>query len=314
MCTPWDSSSLKKLVEYGLEAFKVASADFTNHEFLSEIASYGKPLICSTGMSTEQEIVSGIGHLQSAGVPFAILHCNSTYPTPFKDVNLNYISHLKELTTFPVGYSGHERGIEVPMAAVALGVKVIEKHLTVDRTMEGTDHKVSLLPQEFSNMVNGIRKIEESMGDSSQRAISQGEMMNREVLAKSIVAAKKLIAGTLISRDMLKFQSPGQGMQPNQIEEILGKVIYVEKSEGEVLFESDFIEQCKPKNFEFNHSFGLPVRYHDMAYFAANSNLDLLEIHLSYKDLEYNIGDLDIKNLPPSIVVHAQELFANDHV
>ena len=189
LCTPWDDTSLEKLNGWGMEGFKVASADFTNHTLISQLAATGKPLICSTGMASELEIRSGIRHLQQVGANYVLLHCNSTYPTPFKDVNLRYLERLRELADAPVGYSGHERGIEVPIAAVAMGAAVIEKHITIDRGMEGNDHKVSLLPDEFAQMMQGIRRVEESMGQGGERSISQGEMMNREVLAKSLVAA-----------------------------------------------------------------------------------------------------------------------------
>ena len=131
----------------------MASADFTNHALISQLAATGKPLICSTGMASELEIRSGIRHLQQEGANYVLLHCNSTYPTPFKDVNLRYLERLRVLAEGPVGYSGHERGIEVPIAAVAMGAAVIEKHITVDRGMEGNDHKVSLLPDEFAQMM-----------------------------------------------------------------------------------------------------------------------------------------------------------------
>ena len=137
LCTPWDETSLDKLNRWGMEAFKVASADFTNHALISQLAATGKPLICSTGMANELEIRSGIKHLQQEGATYVLLHCNSTYPTPFKDVNLRYLDRLRELAEAPVGYSGHERGIEVPIAAVALGASVVEKHITLDRSMEG---------------------------------------------------------------------------------------------------------------------------------------------------------------------------------
>ena len=162
------------------------------------MADTGKPLICSTGMASEQEIQSGIRHLQKEEASYVLLHCNSTYPTPFKDVNLRYLERLRDLAGAPVGYSGHERGIEVPIAAAALGAVVIEKHITLDRTMEGNDHKVSLLPEEFAKMSQGIRRVEQSMGQGGERSISQGEMMNREVLAKSLVSKQNIPAGTEI--------------------------------------------------------------------------------------------------------------------
>ena len=154
--------SLKKLEDYGMEAYKVASADFTNHELLRELAKTHVPLICSTGMSTDDEILESSELLKSLGVQGILLHCNSTYPTPFKDVNLNYIRVLRKFG-FDVGYSGHERGNFIPLAAIALGACVIEKHITFNKDQEGNDHKVSLLPEELKEMVDQIRMSQEAL-------------------------------------------------------------------------------------------------------------------------------------------------------
>ena len=161
LCTPWDLESLAALETYGMEAYKVASADMTNHEMLTALARTGKPLICSTGMSDEEEIIQSVTLLKRLGTQYILLNCNSTYPPPFRDVNLRYMTRLREIGGCMVGHSGHERGINVAIAAVALGAKVIEKHITLDRNMEGNDHKVSLLPDEFRAMVEGIRQVEE---------------------------------------------------------------------------------------------------------------------------------------------------------
>ena len=314
LCTPWDETSLEKLNRWGMDGFKVASADFTNHALLTSLALTGKPLICSTGMASELEIRSSIRHLQSSGAGFILLHCNSTYPTPFKDVNLRYLDRLRSLAEAPVGYSGHERGIEVPIAAAALGAVVIEKHITLDRSMEGNDHKVSLLPEEFAQMSRGIRRVEESMGSSGERTISQGEMMNREVLAKSLVANCDIPAGTKITAEMVGIQSPAQGLQPNRLEELLGKTLGSSKAAGDIFFSTDLeAPTTTPGAFRFKHRFGLPVRYHDIESFTAKSNLDLVEIHLSYKDLEVELDRVLPKKQELGLVVHAPELFAGDH-
>ncbi|WP_028952797.1 N-acetylneuraminate synthase family protein [Synechococcus sp. CC9616] len=314
LCTPWDETSLDKLNRWGMEAFKVASADFTNHALISQLAATGKPLICSTGMANELEIRSGIKHLQQEGATYVLLHCNSTYPTPFKDVNLRYLDRLRELAEAPVGYSGHERGIEVPIAAVALGASVVEKHITLDRSMEGNDHKVSLLPDEFAQMMQGIRRVEESMGKGGERSISQGEMMNREVLAKSLVAACDIPAGTEITESMIRIQSPGQGLQPNRLPELIGRRLPVSKAQGDVFFPSDLdTPAAEPKRYQFAQPFGLPVRYHDIKTFSQSSNLDLVEIHLSYKDLEVDLEQVLPERQNIGLVIHAPELFAGDH-
>ena len=314
LCTPWDATSLDKLHRWGMAGFKVASADFTNHDLLSTIAATGKPLIVSTGMATEQEISAGIRHLRQQGAVFALLHCNSTYPTPFKDVNLRYLRRLADLAEAPIGYSGHERGYAVPIAAVGLGASVIEKHITLDRGMEGNDHKVSLLPGEFTAMVTAIRAVEESLGSGDARNISQGELMNREVLAKSLVAACAIPAGTPVSREMVRIQSPGQGLQPYRLNDLLGKTLSGDKSEGDFFFESDLKQPAaSPRPYRFSNPFGVPVRYHDLHQFNGSSNLDLVEIHLSYKDLEVAIDRVLPERLAMGLVVHAPELFAGDH-
>ena len=314
LCTPWDETSLEKLNRWGMPGFKVASADFTNHGLLSAIAATGKPLIASTGMATEQEIRAGIRHLQSQGASYVLLHCNSTYPTPFKDVNLRYLERLRELARAPVGYSGHERGIEVPIAAVAMGAVVVEKHITFDRGMEGNDHKVSLIPEEFAQMVIAIRRVEESLGSKEERSISQGELMNREVLAKSLVANCAIPAGTPISEAMVRVQSPGQGLQPYRLNDLIGRSLPMLKEENEPFFPSDLERQATgPRSYRFRHSFGVPVRYHDIAAFSNVSNLDLVEIHLSYKDLEVDLNSVLPERQGLELVVHAPELFARDH-
>lgn len=314
LCTPWDETSLEKLVEWGMQGFKVASADFTNHGLLSAIAATGKPLIASTGMATEQEIRAGIRLLKNEGASYILLHCNSTYPTPFKDVNLRYLERLRHLAEAPVGYSGHERGIEVPIAAVAMGAVVVEKHITLDQGMEGIDHKVSLLPKDFARMVKGIRRVEEALGSKEERNLSQGELMNREVLAKSLVANCKIPSGELISKEMINVQSPGQGLQPYRLKDLIGRRLQVDKEIGDPFFQSDLEQKVvTPRSYRFHQKFGIPVRYHDIKALSHESNLDLVEIHLSYKDLEVDLDAVLTEQQKLRLVIHAPELFAGDH-
>lgn len=315
LCTAWDEISLLKLDTWGLEGFKVASADFTNYPLIRAIINTRKPIICSTGMSNESEILSGIKFLQQSGAQYALLHCNSTYPTPFKDVNLRYLTRLRERSNAPVGYSGHERGFEIPIAAVAMGACIIEKHITLDRSMEGNDHKVSLLPGELAQMVEGIRRVEESMGEGGNRSISQGEMLNRENLAKSLVAASDIPAGSIITLAMVGIKSPGQGLQPNRLDDLIGSILETPKKKGELFFESDLgAPAAVPRDYKFNQQFGVPVRYHDINYFAEATNLDLVEVHLSYKDLEVDLGTVLKKKFTVGLVVHTPELFSGEHI
>ncbi|SFG19827.1 N-acetylneuraminate synthase [Novosphingobium sp. CF614] len=315
LCTPWDLPSLEALERYGLAGYKVASADLTNHEFLRQLAATGKPLILSTGMSDEAEIRQSAELLASEGAPFCMLHCNSTYPTPYKDVNMRYMSRLAEVAQCPVGYSGHERGWWVPISAVAQGAVLVEKHFTVDRDMEGNDHKVSLLPGEFAQMVSAIRNVEEAMGVSGERVMTQGEMMNREVLAKSLVAVEDIAAGTVVTSAMVMTQSPGQGLQPNQIDSLVGRTIRRDVKARTPFFPSDLADEViGPRTFRFARPWGLPVRWHDYKDMLAKTNMTLLEYHLSYKDMDVTLADWFPEPLAIDFVVHAPELFAGDHV
>jgi len=315
LCTPWDLPSLDVLENYGMAAYKVASADFTNHDLLKAMAETGKPLICSTGMTTCDEIRESVALLKDLGAQYVLLHCNSTYPAPFKDINLKYINVLKEIGGCSVGYSSHDRGINIAVAAVTLGASIIEKHFTLDRTMEGNDHKVSLLPDEFTQMVEGIRQVESALGGKENRELSQGEVINRESLGKSLWINVDLKVGDIIKENMIETKSPGRGLQPNRKKDLIGRTAIRDMKAGDVFYPSDIAENPSvPREYSFNLPFGIPVRYHDLSDLKNVSNFDLLEFHLSYKDLEVDINDCFDKKLDIDFVVHSPELFARDHV
>ena len=313
LCTPWDIESLRKLEDYGMQGYKVASADFTNYELLDALVKTGKPLIISTGMSTELECIQTVEFLHKRTSNFILLHCNSTYPTPFKDVNLKYLKRLRRISKSPVGYSGHERGTSVAIAAAALGAVVIEKHFTFDKDQEGNDHKVSLLPHEFKQMVQGIKEVSASLGTNIERSLTQGELINRENLAKSIIAKRDISPGEIFTEDMFVFRSPGQGLQPNRMFELLGKRAQRDIEEGDFLFQSDINEKKSVFNqFNFNRAFGVPVRYGDYLKMKSMSNINFVEFHLSYKDLDVSDPIKGFNDFGYS--VHAPELFADDHL
>ena len=317
LCTPFDLESLKSLEEYGMSGYKVASADFTNHMLLKELCKTQKPLICSTGMATNDEIIDTVSLLRQEGANFALLHCNSTYPAPFKDLNLNYLKTLKIIGKgCQVGYSGHERGYHIPIAAVSLGAKIIEKHFTIDKEMEGNDHKVSLLPKEFEKMVNSIRDLENALGTHKPRLVSQGEMMNREVLAKSLISNRLILKGDIISKNDVEIKSPGNGLQPYYLNELIGKKAKRSIEKNDFFYESDIKnKKYNARNYNFNRPFGIPVRYHDFKKIVNQSNFDLVEFHLSYSDLKLNPFDfLDSNGYNMDFIVHSPELFENDHL
>lgn len=315
LCSPWDLVSLRKLERYGLPALKLASADLTNHELLAAAARTGIPLFVSTGMSDEHEIASAVELLRGHGAPFILLHCNSTYPTPPKDVRLRYMDRLRDLGGVPVGYSGHERGYNVAVAAVARGACVVEKHLTLDRTLEGNDHRVSLLPDEFGDMVAAIRDVEPALGDVDRRSLTQGERLNREVLAKSLVAARAIELGATIGEDDLAVRSPGRGISPARRAELVGRIATRDFEPGDFFYPSDVEGQSHTnRQYKFQRPWGIPVRYHDYEQLAGTSNPELLEFHLSYRDLDIRPHDAVPAAVAMGLVVHAPELFAGDHV
>ena len=293
----------------------MASADLTNHPLLEALACIGKPLVCSTGMSTEAEIRESVALLVGAGAPFSLLHCNSTYPAPFKDVNLEYMATLREIGGCPVGYSSHDRGINVCVAATAMGADIVEKHFTLDKNMEGNDHRVSLLPEEFAEMVTAIREVESALGTKKARRVTQGEMMNRESLGKSLVVNTALDVGDVIEAHMVDVRSPGRGLQSNRLAALVGLSARRPLRPGDVLFPSDIGQVVsEPRNYSFDRPMGIPVRYHDLGVLRDRSNFDFLEFHLSYKDLEEDETSYFDETADMDLVVHSPDLFQNDHL
>lgn len=316
LCTPWDTSSLTELEAYGMPAYKVASADFTNYELLHAISETGKPMLCSTGMSTESEIITTVEFLESKNANFILLHCNSTYPTPFKDVNLNYLKKLAKISGRVIGYSGHERGIHVPMAACALGAKVVEKHITLDQNQEGTDHKVSLLPNEFKQMCSNLTEIHAALGsDVYERKLTQGELINRQSLAKSIYVNRRILKDEVIQRTDLLIRGPGRGLQPNMLDKVIGIRANREIEENTELFASDLrASSNKKSHYNIKRPHGIPVRYHDYKKLTQDVKLDFVEFHFSYSDLTLEPGKYIDVDQKLQFSVHCPELFSNDHL
>jgi sugar phosphate isomerase/epimerase len=316
MCTAWDPVSVDRLVDYGVPSLKVASADMTNHALLRHMAASGTPMVISTGMSTEGEIRETVDLIRGTGVAHAFLHCQSTYPAPFKDVNLAYLTRLAELTQAPVGYSGHERGFHVALAAVALGARIIEKHFTVDRDLEGNDHKVSLLPAEFKEMVQRVREVEEALGTSSPRAVSTGEMMNRVNLAKSLVAARRIEVGETLTDADIDIKSPGRGLQPNAYDRLVGRTTTRALDAGDFFYATDLGDAApRGRAYDFARPWGLAVRYHDIDAMTKDTTPDFLEFHFSYKDLDLPVADVFATydgGLPMGFTTHSPDLFAGD--
>tara|TARA_B100000614_G_scaffold254347_1_gene269593 strand:+ start:136 stop:2022 length:1887 start_codon:yes stop_codon:yes gene_type:complete len=314
MCTPWDKKSVDVLESFGVEAYKVASADLTNLPLIDRLSKTQKPLILSTGMSTSSELEITINFLNKRAIDFAILHCNSTYPAPLHDINLKWMESLKNFHNL-VGYSGHERGISVSLGAVGIGACIIERHFTLDRSMEGPDHAASLEPKNFENLVKGIREIDEAMGTSDKRIVSQGEMINRENLGKSLVADGDIKKGSTIKSEDIKVRSPGQGLSPQYFEKLVGKTLKRDMQDEDFFFKSDINEEIlKPREYSFKRPWGIPVRYHDFKEYQSKVTPNFFEFHLSYSDMEIDPKDFIEESPGTGFVVHAPELFSNSRL
>lgn len=222
--TPFDFESVDLLEELDIPLYKISSGDLTNIPLLKYVAKLNKPMIVSTGMANLGEVEKAAHEIKAVGNnDITLLHCTSNYPTEYRDVNLNAMVTLKNAFKLPVGYSDHTLGIEIPIAAVTLGAQVIEKHFTLNKNMEGPDHKASLEPKELRTMVNNIRNIEMAFGNGV-KTCTINEEDTRNVVRKSIVASKKIKAGESISYENIDFRRPGIGISPLLVNEVIGKI------------------------------------------------------------------------------------------
>jgi N,N'-diacetyllegionaminate synthase len=223
--TAFDIDSLDYLMQLGMERVKVPSGEITNLPYLRRIGSFGKPVILSTGMSNLGDIEAALNVLELAGTPrdrISVLHCNTEYPVPMVEVNLRAMRSIREACGVEVGFSDHTEGIEVAIAAVALGASVIEKHFTLDRNLPGPDHRASIEPAELERMIRSIRNIELAMVDGIKRP-SASEERNRPIARKSLVAARSIAKGELFSAANLTAKRPGTGISPMRWDEVLGR-------------------------------------------------------------------------------------------
>ena len=238
LSTGFDSESLVFLAQLGITIAKVPSGEITNLPYLRQVASLFPEVILSTGMATIGEIKDAVKVLTDNGVSkdkITILHCNTEYPTPMEDVNLKAMLHIQRELGLPIGYSDHTLGIEVPIAAVALGATVIEKHFTLDKTLPGPDHKASLEPNELKAMVSAIRNIEKVIGGSGLKEVSKSEEKNKPIARKSIVASTDIKKGNIFTPENLTVKRPGTGISPMQWDEVIGKEAKRDFQEDELI-------------------------------------------------------------------------------
>ncbi|GLC26698.1 N-acetylneuraminate synthase family protein [Roseisolibacter agri] len=314
LCTPWDTSSADFLDALGVPAFKVGSPDMTNFPLLDHLAALGKPLLVSTGMSTEDEIRRTITFLEDRRADYALFHAVSTYPAAPEELNLRFMSVLHEWSGGrPVGYSGHDTGISASVAAVSLGAHLIERHITLDRAMRGSDHHASLEPSTFAAQVAAIRDTEASLG-VAHRWITRGELLNRRVLGKSLVATRDIPAGVEVTRAMVTSKSPGMGLSPQHLDQLVGRRLTRAVARDDMFLDDDLLDAGLPASvcgpIDLGVPWGIVARFNDldglMARFA-NAGLSFVEFHVSDRDLDAGPDELPQVQRPYGLVVHAPE-------
>ena len=240
LSTPFDEEAVDLLDELGVPAFKISSGDLTNSPLLEYVAGKGKPVILSTGMSELAELIEAVSVLNTAGCENPVLlHCVSNYPADASEVNLRAMQTMRSAFDVPVGFSDHTEGIDVALAAVALGACVIEKHFTLDRTLPGPDHRASLEPAELRELVRSIRRVESALGNG-RKVPSASEIETAKVARRSLVAARDIPAGATLQREMVVLRRPGTGMSSTMIEMLVGRKTLREIAAGAILAEDMF--------------------------------------------------------------------------
>lgn len=235
LSTPFDLDSIEFLDSLNIPFWKIPSGEITNYPYLVKIAQSKRAVVMSTGMSEEKEIAEAMKVLNDNGSgEISLLHCNTAYPTPFSDVNLQAMLYLRDKFHVTVGYSDHTQGIEIPVAAVALGAQIIEKHFTLDKNMIGPDHKASIEPNELKEMVTSIRHVEQALG-VWKKTVTESEIVNKAVARKSIVAKRAIKRGEIFSTDNLSVKRPGTGISPMEWPNIIGNPSNKDYQEDELI-------------------------------------------------------------------------------
>jgi sialic acid synthase SpsE/endonuclease IV len=309
--TPFDHVSADFVATLGLDAVKFSSADLTNWPLISH--ALGKitcPAIFSTGMWEDGVIRKSAKFIgDNFKNRYAMLLCQSTYPAPPEALNLRYLHTLEGLAPM-IGYSGHERGVEASLLAHALGATIIEKHITRDASQLGPDHKASLTPDEFKDLVDQLKKARIMLGQD-RKVITQAEHLNREVFAKSLVVKRDMAVGESISLADIKFMSPGKGITPDRLEEVLGKVLMRKKSADDYVTDQDFEKAVTVEEwpaFKFNKQWGVKCRFHD---FHTYKKLETPVVEFHCSDLDVT-SDVNVSSTHSALIMHAPEIIGRD--
>lgn len=309
LCSPWDVDSIEFLEDLDIPIYKVGSPDLTNFVLLERLLETDKPLLVSTGMSEEEEIEKTVEFLRNNNADFGLLHCRSTYPSPYHNLNLDFMKEMRRRYDVPVGYSGHERGIAVSSAAVAMGACVIERHFTLSRDMEGPDHSASLEPPGLEKLIRDIRNVEESQG-TPRRYITQGEYNNRVALGKSLTAARDIHEGEALSRNVLTAKSPAKGISPQELYNVVGQQAIHDIPEDKQLQWEDLDDGIE-EEFDINlENWGIVVRFSDVGEHDWGDP-DVFEFRINGADLEKEFA---LESYDKKLGIHAPEQKSHDVV
>ena len=308
LCTPWDIKSVDVLEKIGVPAYKIASADMVNFQLLEYVVSKRKPIIVSTGMSTSDEINNTVKFLRKLEAEFILLHCNSSYPSSPKDLNLNFIQTLKNKFNCIVGYSGHELGLATTLAAIPLGAKVIERHITLDRTMTGPDHAISLESAEVTELIRDIRRIEEALS-GDKKYITSGEYINKKTLSKSLVAAQTINKGEVLTSQMIAAKSPAKGVSPQRLFELVGKKAKRDMNKDDYFLDYDFGKKPIKRDFTSKRTWALIVRPHDFEEIIRHNKPPAAEFHFSSQDISNRLKFNPHKDI--EFIAHVPDLWTN---
>ena len=325
--TPFDIDALKELEPMmdGISALKIASCDLMNHELINACIEKNKPLILSTGMSYEHEIMATSQLLLSRMCEHAFLHCCSTYPAPVEDINLKYIDRLFDITEGVIGYSSHDGKGLIPCLAIAKGADLIEVHITRTHSQKGTDHKASITVNNLNNFIDICRESYLARGHAKPRKPSQGELSNKLSLGKSLALNTDKKDGDIINMEDLILVSPGTGYQPNETLKVIGKKLIKEKKRGNLLtvYDIDSNESIEIPNMisitnnlkEKGYEVGIPVRYHDVKDLSKIYNFSMYEFHMSDRDLRLEPANfLDKRFQDRKMIIHAIEQFEDGFI
>ena len=325
--TPFDRNALEEIVdaEISISALKIASCDLTNIKLIEQCAKQKVPLILSTGMSTEREILGTSSSLRRLMIEHAFLHCNSTYPTPTSDVRLAYIRRLSRLTRTVVGYSSHDGNIVVPLGAVALGAKIVEFHITRNKNLRGTDHRSSLEKEDVARFVRSCKLVSEAIGDELPRSPTQGEIANKQSLGKSLALKRDRKRGEVIEKDDFILVSPGTGFGFEDMEKLSGRKMKRDYRKRTILIAEDIdcndalsivdISNTVKGLKEAGYIPGIPVRYHDFERLNSRFVVPLLEFHMSDRDLQIAPSRYLKKRMQEvTLVVHAVEQYEDGFI